>query len=932
MKRNLRHYLPIIWIAPILLVLFSSQATPVRGSDPAAQPLPPKPDVQGPFVSQPIQAAEYNGDLRSLPHSAPQVAPAEPLKYLPGQSPKGSAPQTLLWTDPKAQLLPGEGQMPETINSFAGLAFQSWGSGWPPDTNGDVGPNYYIQAVNTSIGIFDIHTGDLITATTYDDLFSNAPASTPCYGNNQGDVIVLYDALVKRWLVSDFGFPRNSNNGPYYECIAISKTSDPLSGGWYLYAMPVSSGPSDPFNGYMNDYPKLGVWRDGWYMSANMYRGVDSQFGGVRVWALDRASMIAGTLRVVHFDCTSSSCASLLPANLRGALPPAGSPEYFAAVDIPNILNLWKFHVNWTSPASSTFTGPTQLLVADFVIAPSIPQPGSFSRLLDSLSYRLMMQLQYRNFGSHEALWVNHSVANQGNVGVRWYEVRDPGGVPTLAQQGTYQPDSSYRWMGSLAIDRDGNMALGYSVSSSSIYPSIRYSGRLNGEFPGMLPQAETTLMQGSGSQTNTTRWGDYSAMTIDPQDDCTFWYTNEYYLNSGPNWQTRIGSFKFPSCGQPKAHIVGTVRNAVTLQPITDVTVTARSITQTLTVAADSSGFYTTTLLSGSYTLTAGPLPPGYPFSNTVSGISASTGITPEQDIFLTPQPYLTGHGYQVSDPLPYGNNDGFPEPGESHISLWAGLQNVGAITSTHISASLTSLTSGLLIQDSHAQYPDIAAGQVQTNTIPFSFSVSPTLACGSELKFLQTITDSSSVYTQSLTLNASLPLPRRDVISNTVEFSQTGWTTGGSNNTWGITNLQYHSPTHSWTDSPNGDYANNANSYLRSPTFDLTGKRNIQFSGWFKYALEPGYDYVYLNYSLDGGVTWSKDDLSPLIFSGNQPDWQKRTVSLPALDNQKRAAFRFHLVTDTSVTADGIYIDDIALSYEPYTCPYIYLPTTQK
>ena len=312
--------------------------------------------------------------------------------------------------------------------------------------------------------------------------------------------MVLYDPLVGRWLVSDFAWV-NQSTGPFYQCIAVSQTSDPVSGGWYYYALQADTG---NFAGYLNDYPKLGVWADGWYMTANMFQMTPPYTGfGVRLWALDRNAMINNQpLNPIYFDCTALECASLLPANLRGALPPPGSPAYFAAVAAPDSLELWRFHTDWTTPGNSTLTGPISLSVAEFAQAPFVPQLGQ-SRTLDTVSPRLMMQLQYRNLGGVESLWANHTVLSGGVAGVRWYEVRDPGGTPFVAQQSTYQPDSNHRWMGSLAVDQDGNMALGYSISSASMYPGIRYAGRLMGETPNQLPQAEATLVNGSGAQSN---------------------------------------------------------------------------------------------------------------------------------------------------------------------------------------------------------------------------------------------------------------------------------------------------------------------------------------------------------------------------------------------------------------------------------------------
>ncbi len=438
--------------------------------------------------------------------------------------------------------------MPAPIQSFNGLDFLNWGSGWPPDPNGDVGPNHYIQAVNTSVAIFD-KTGAQLAAFTFDSLF--AAASFPCNAYNQGDPIALYDAISGRWIVTDFAWA--NSNGPFYECIAVSKTADPVAGGWWLYALD-AGGTETPGVYWLNDYPKFGAWADGIYMSASMFTS-SNVFQRSRVWAFNRDDMINGIpMRNVWFD-VAGYYPNLLPTNLRGALPPTGAPNFFASIDEPNVLHLWKFHVDWANQANSTFTGPTNVTVANFVMpcyAASVFQcvPEKDGESVDGLGDRLMMQLQYRNIGGVESLWVNHTVAASSAVGaptgVRWYEIRDPNGAPSVYQQGTFQPDANYRWMGSLAVDKYGNMALGYSVSSASMYPAIRYAGRLCDDPLGTLNQGETTLFQGTGAQSGGySRWGDYSAMTVDPVDDITFWYTNEYYSATGANWQTRIGSFR---------------------------------------------------------------------------------------------------------------------------------------------------------------------------------------------------------------------------------------------------------------------------------------------------------------------------------------------------------------------------------------------------
>jgi hypothetical protein len=252
----------------------------------------------------------------------------------------------------------------------------------------------------------------------------------------------------------------------------------------------------------------------------------------------------------------------MLPADQDGTiLPASGTPNYVMSFGT-NSLNLYKFHVDWTTPANSTFTGPTVLPVAAFGEAcgggACVPQPSTQNKL-DSLGDRLMYRLAYRKFGDgHEALVVNHSVSvaaatrgkKSNQTGVRWYEVRSPGGTPVVYQQGTYAPTSDYRWMGSAAMDKAGNLAIGYSISSSGTRPGIRFTGRGPADPLGTLG-AETNLLSGVGSQTGSLhRWGDYSSLSVDPDDDCTFWYTTEYLQTTGSfNWSTRVGSFKLNGC-----------------------------------------------------------------------------------------------------------------------------------------------------------------------------------------------------------------------------------------------------------------------------------------------------------------------------------------------------------------------------------------------
>jgi len=500
--------------------------------------------------------------------------------------------------------------------------------------------------------------------------------------------------------------------------------------------------------------------------------------------------------------------------------------------------------------------------------------------------------------------------------------VRDPGGTPYLYQQGTFQvDDGNHRWMGSAAVDQDGNMAVGYSVSSENMYPSIRYTGRLAGETLGVLPQAETSLIEGSGAQLGTNRWGDYSAMSVDPVDDCTFWYTNEYYeTSSSRNWQTRIGSFRFPSCGQPKGWITGVIYDSVTMAPLSGVRVIGASQTVTLTAKTDASGQYTMTLPGDDYTLAAGPYLPGYPDPTVVTGVVVTAGLTTVQNIALFAQPNLVEEGVWVDDEVPGGNGNGYPEPGESGLLLWESIGNNGSVTATNVTAHLIAPTPGITITVSDAAYPDIGLGDVVTNLTPFELSFAPGLLCGGGLDLEQQISTDQGVYALPLRLYLGVPQPSAPLFEDDMESGSGNWSTGGPNTHWSITEEQAHSPTHAWSDSPGGSYSDNTNAWLQSPVFDLGDKVGIELGFWHRYALEVGYDFGYLEYSLNGGTDWELWD----SFNGYQTAWTEERLEASVLDEQADVAFRYRLYSDAGVTDDGWYIDDVALSYQPFLCFY--------
>jgi len=431
--------------------------------------------------------------------------------------------------------------MPAPLQNFAGLGNRN--GVYPPDTNGDVGPNHYVQAVNLSYQIFSKSGASLYGPANGNTIWSGFGGA--CETQNAGDPIVLYDQFADRWLMSQF-----TSSAPYGECIAISTTADP-TGSYYRYFFQHS-------NTVFYDYPHLGVWPDGYYAGFNKFGNVF--YEGPSAIVYDRARMLQGLPATYQEKQLSTSYGTLQPADVDGPnLPPAGSPGLFVSRG-SSALNLFKFRVDWNTPANSTIT-VSSLPVAAYTQLCSgtrscIPQPGTTVKL-DGIGDRVLHRLAYRNFASHEAMVITHNVdAGSGRAGVRWYEIRNPNSAPAIYQQGTYAPaDGINRWMASAAMDSQGNIAMGYSVSSSTVYPGIRYTGRLAGDTLGQMAQGETELIAGSGSQTGSgSRWGDYSMMSVDPTDDCTFWYTTEYMAATGTApWSTRIGSFKFPGCsGDP--------------------------------------------------------------------------------------------------------------------------------------------------------------------------------------------------------------------------------------------------------------------------------------------------------------------------------------------------------------------------------------------
>lgn len=453
--------------------------------------------------------------------------------------------------------------MPTPILNFDGMTSSVCGGCLPPDTNGAVGATQYVQLVNASYQVFNKNTGgNLLGPVSISALWSGFGGV--CQTSPFGDPIVLYDKIANRWVISQFA----GTSVPTDECIAVSQTSD-ATASYFRYAFHVG-------NNFF-DYPKLAVWPDGYYMAMNVFDPSGTTFLGPQAFAFQRANMLTGAAATFVTPGISSSDV-FMPSDLDGSiLPTAGTGNPFVTFPGNGAYTIRIFHADFVTPANTTFNILGNPGAAGFTqLCPGtrncVPQLGT-GTTLDGIGDRLMFRMAYRKFADgHEAIVGNYSVSSGGVAGVRWFELRGVTTAPTTFQQSTYQPDSTWRWMGSAAMDKNGDIAVGFSASSSTINPGIRYAGRLVSDPANNLSQGEATLIAGTGSQTSGNRWGDYSGMTVDPVDDCTFWYTQEYYTVSGGNWHTRIGNFKFPSCGTgtptPSPTPTATATSTATIPP----------------------------------------------------------------------------------------------------------------------------------------------------------------------------------------------------------------------------------------------------------------------------------------------------------------------------------------------------------------------------
>jgi len=748
-------------------------------------------------------------------------------------------------------LVPGPIQNFDGTNNLSGV--------YPPDTQGDVSNGNYVQIVNTNFAVYS-KTGTLLLGpSSLSTIWNGIPA--PWNGTNSGDPIVLWDQAAQRWIISQFSLV----TGNFAELVAVSQTSDP-TGSWYRYVF--------QFGIFMPDYPKFGIWPDGYYMSVNQFlpQGSNYNWEGVGAAVLDRTKMLTGdpTASMQYIDLGSSSNPwAMLPSDWDGTNTPlTGEPDYYTFYDdwsssSVQYLRIWSFTTDWNNPSNTTFTESyvlTPQAFNEYICADGngqcISQPGT-SVKLDDLSDRLMYRLQYRNFGSYQVMLTNQCVNVDGNghAGVRWYELRNSGSGWGIYQQGTYAPDASQRWMGSIAMNGQGDIALGYSVSdATSTYPSIRYTGRRASDPLGQMTVTEQSIIAGSGAQTGSVgRWGDYSMMSVDPTDDLTFWYTTEYIQTTGgAPWRTRIASFKFSNVPA----VITTSASGVT------------------TSAATLNGTINPNGLSSTYHFEWGTTTA---YGNSSSAVSAGSGTSNvNESIGLSGLTAGTTYHFRLvgvnSDGTTNGNDMSFV-PG-------------GAILTTTAATSITTTTAS-----SGGNISTDGGAAVTARGVCWSTSLNPTVAgshttdgsgTGIFTSSLSNLSGGTSYHLRAYATNAT-----GTFYGNDMPFSTSCGTYGlpfteGFNGfsipfCWSQTDHQGNAqiwqfgviPTASPSPALDGNYAFlNSNGYgsgssqnadLVTPTIDLTIYSNVylKFSHYFQYSSGSS---ATLSYSTDNGSSWTQ------------------------------------------------------------------------
>ncbi|CAG0936882.1 hypothetical protein TFLX_05778 [Thermoflexales bacterium] len=891
------------------------------------------PNLQTPQSLQPVVMQEAKHDVSPALSTLESVEPAG-QRHEPGtlslRESKGplAAPITSD-IDAAVQDWQGVTSMPAPLMNFEGI-YNTYGIA-PPDTQGEIGydpatnKKYYMQWVNLGYSVWDVTgvTPTLVLGPVNGNTIWTGFGGA-CESTNDGDPITLYDPLAQRWVMTQFALP-NYPSGPFWQCIAVSTSGNP-AGTWYRYAFEWQDGTID----LMNDYPKFGVWPDGYYMTANQFYGSSgciSNWCGTGVAAFERDQMLVGAAaRMVYFNLGAPDWGGMLPADFDGLTPPAaGTPNYFAEVHADewdtvftqDEVAVYAFDVDWATPANSTFTPVATLAMAPFdgdmcaFDRNCITQPGS--QKLDAIADRTMYRLAYRNFGGYESLVSNLTVDATGTdqAGVRWFEIRKTGNTWSLYQEGTYAPDSHNRWMASIAQDHVGNMALGYSVSSSTVYPSVRYTGRLANDPMGTMPQAEVELIAGTVSQSGVNRWGDYSMMSVDPVDDCTFWYTQEYSGGSW-DWRTRIGSFKFPGCAtESQGTLAGTVTDADGGAPIAGAQVQAvRSITQTYGTVTGNDGHYAIDLAEATYTVdfaAYGYLPASVGGASIVSGTTTTVnisltavtshiveGLVTDAETGWPLYAHIIVHGDPFSPPAP--NNEVWTDPVTGYYSVTLA-ENVT------YTLEANAWVEGYLTKNE-------PLGLVTGATVKNITLSADALSCNAPGR----TSDVTNLYVEAFdsATPPALPTGWAETVIVTGTYTAPNWDTSTS------TRYPSGGVPHS---APNLVFFNSysassgaQNRLYQTSGLDLSAASGAEVSFWMYH--DTGYttnaDGVQVQVSTNGGSVWNNVGTAVNRYDGST-GWKQHTVNISAYAGQSDVRLA---LLGQSAYGNDVHLDDVAIN----------------
>ncbi len=943
--------------AAILPALFLFVTVPGLAQDSGTPP-----QGAGPYVGRAVGFAESR-PVRELGKAVPDPTQPRPafverenerlphsLHSFPGQSADAALQSEAATPNIPAPSLVFEGlSSADNVAAFGGTVM-------PPDTNGDVGPNYYVQMTNDLVKVWNKAGTPLISPFKLSSLF--ALVGGPCASRDDGDPIVVYDPMADRWLLSQFCTLANPN---YHQMIAVSKTSDP-TGQYFVYdfVMP---------NSKFNDYPHFGVWPDAYYMTVNQFTG--DVWGGAGAFAFDRRKLLLGdpTATYIYFDeyFLFPDLGGQLPTDMDGLTPPPiGTPNLFISFladelgDPMDGLRIFEFRPNFSNPAASTFTQRPDVALAAFDgrqapasrVSVEQPAPATSADGLDSIADRLMHRIAYRVLSGGVQSYVLNFTVNVSGVtpidastyqaGVRWVELRRSGtGAVAVNNQGTYAPGpgngatGENRWMASVAQDNQGNIALGFSQSSTSTFPTVVYAGRLAGDPAGQLAQGEAVLVAGTGSQViNNGRWGDYSGMTVDPADDCTFWMTNEYRTSAnngnGFFWNTRVGKFKFAGCtAVQKGTIQGTITNCAGGAPLQGA------------VIALAEGFFRASDASGNYTM--GSLPPGTysvsvskpGFFTTGATATVTNGGTTVVNACLTPAPLVVKAPSSIT--FDSCNANGVIDPGET-VTVSLCLQNTGTASTGTITGTLQP-TGGVTSPSAPQSYGALTAGG---GSVCRNFTFVAGGVCGGLIAMTLQLQDGTTIL-PPVAFNAAEGTPANALSENfdgvTAPALPAGWTASndvGGGALWVTsTTTPDSSPNAAFVDDP----GSTSDKRLTTPAVAIApGALTPQLTFRNSYNLESQFDGGILEIKvgagpfldiLQAGGTFASGGYNDSIsfndgsliagqqaWTGNSGGYVTTVVNLPAGVAGKTVQFRFRMVSDSVVGATGWRIDGVVLT----------------